>query len=205
MIAETTAMKIRSTADQDLAHPTASDVQITVVFQQLGIVMGIQIVTIAVMSPRSIVNPRKRLALETFSLVTMATAFHEFTFAMVTTIAWMLQTKMKQCNATIASAMRLQSLNAKRTSCGRERNVSRRSGCAMVILIVWMEQMKTPPHLAAPVQRRLAARTSLNATMADVSMSTGNVTTTMIAEMAPMREKSGARSTRLAALQSLPA
>lgn len=113
MIAVIIPMKIHYIAHNELVHKTVSGVQITDAFQPLGIVTATmvrknswlqneesqlfqlfvsfeffhaQIVATRLMNRRNIVNPKVERALVICSHATMAIAYHEFTFVMVTMV-----------------------------------------------------------------------------------------------------------------------
>jgi len=96
MTAVTTVMKILYTARSALAHPTASVAQTTGAFQPLGTAMVTPTAVMAATSRQSTANRRAALALATFSPATTATAYLEFTFAMVSCIFHLCKTKYVQ-------------------------------------------------------------------------------------------------------------
>lgn len=98
-IVEITATKIHCIVPNEHAHKIASDVQITDVFQLHGIAMETTIAVMVLMSHQSTVNLKEEHASVICLLVTMAIAFHVFTFVMVIMIAWTTATKITDISA----------------------------------------------------------------------------------------------------------
>jgi len=153
MTVGTILMKMNSIAVQDLAHQTASDVLIIGVFQPLGIVMAILIVTAVRMNLKTNVKRRTELVMETCLLVTMATAFQEFMFVMATMTVLTTLMKVKTDNVKPELVIKKLNLLAKPIENGEEPFVSRKIGSVMVIQTVLMVLMRTEPNSPTVMSR----------------------------------------------------
>ena len=79
-IVEIIPMNLLLFAHHEHVHQTVSDALIIVVFRLRGIVTVMMIVVTKLMSQKIIVRAKSALVSAIFSLVTTATAFHEFIF-----------------------------------------------------------------------------------------------------------------------------